>query len=68
METYLATEGGGVTTKVTEKYVTNKTNFKKLWYEGIIDVDLLKYVPVKQKPRQMDFEKYINVVLFNKFD
>ena len=40
---------------------------KKLWAEGKID-NLLKYVPVKQKPRQMNFQKYINIVLFDKFD
>ena len=60
--------------KVIEKYVTNKMifkkdNVKKLWSEGEIEHNLLKYIPVKkEQPRQMNFEKYLNIVLFNKFD
>ena len=61
-------EGGDVTTKVTEEYVINKMNFKKLWNEGKIEHKLLKYIPIKKQSKQMNFEKYINIVLFNKFD
>ena len=66
-------EGGDVTMKVTEKYVINKMNFKKdnmkkLWNEREIEHNLLKYIPIKEQSRQMNFEKYINIVLFNKFD
>ena len=68
-------EGGGVTMKVTEKSATNKMNFekekenvKKILTSEIIEQNLLKYLPTKQKPRQMNFAKYINIVLFDKFD
>ena len=61
-------EDGDVTMKVAEKYAIDKMNFKKLFNEGKIDDALLKYIQIKQKKRQMDFEKYINIVLFNKFD
>ena len=66
-------EGGGVTMKVTEKYVTNKMNFKKdntkkLWNEGKIERNLLKYIPKKEQKKQKIFENYINMFLINKFD
>ena len=66
-------ESGDVMMKVTEEYAINKMNFKKdsikkLWYEGEIKQNLLKYIPVKQQPSQINFEKYINVVLFSKLD
>ena len=64
METSLETENGGVITKEIEKYVTNKTSFKKLFVEDKIDQKLIKYLP---KPTT-DLKKYINVVLFDKFD
>ena len=53
-------EGGGVTMKVTEKYVTNKMNFKKdntkkLWNEGKIERNLLKYIPKKEQKKTKDF-------------
>ena len=62
-------KNGDVTMKVTEKYVINKMNFKKdIWNEGKIEHNLLKYILIKKQPKQMNFEKYINIVLFNKFD
>ena len=67
MEIYSETENGGVITKETEKYVTNKTNFNKLFVEGkIIDPKLIKYLPTPKK--KMNLKKYINAVLFDKFD
>ena len=59
--------------KVTEKYVTNKMNFKKdntkkLWNEGKIECNLLKYIPKKEQKKQKIFENYINMFLINKFD
>ena len=49
--------------------IFKKDNVKKLWSEGEIEHNLLKYIPVKkEQPRQMNFEKYLNIVLFNKFD
>ena len=42
---------------------------RKLWYKGEIKQDLLKYIPIKKQIKeQINYEKYINVVLFNKFD
>ena len=66
-------EGRDVTMKVTEKYVTNKMNFKKdntkkLWNEGKIERNLLKYIPKKEQKKQKIFENYINMFLINKFD
>ena len=68
-------EGGGVTMKVTEKSATDKMssekekeNVKKILTDEIIYQNLLKYLPTKQKPRQMNFARYINVVLFDKLD
>ena len=53
MEIYSETENGGVITKETEKYVTNKTNFNKLFVEGkIIDPKLIKYLPTPKKKNE----------------
>ena len=67
MEIYSETENGGVITKETEKYVTNKTNFNKLFVEGKIDLKLIKYLPKNPQKKNKKY-MYINVVLFDKFD
>ena len=70
MEIYLETENGGVITKEVEKYVINKTNFKKLFFEGKINKDLVKYLPKPKttEEKNVNLKKYINVLLFDKFD
>ena len=60
--------------KVIEEYAINKMickteDTRKLWSKGEIKQDLLKYIPIKKQAKErINFEKYINVVLFNKFD
>ena len=66
MEIYSETVNGDVITKEIEKYVTNKTNFNKLFVEGKIDPKLIKYLP--KNPQKKEKYMYINVVLFDKFD
>ena len=66
MEIYSETENGGVITKETEKYVSDKMNFNKLFVEGKIDPKLIKYLP--KNPQKKKKYMYINVVLFDKFD
>ena len=46
-------EGGDVTMKVSEEYAINKINFKKLFNEGKIGHDVIKYLPIKP----MNFQK-----------
>ena len=69
MEIYSETENGGVITKEVEKYVINKTNFKKT-FEGKINQDLIKYLPKPKTTieKNVNLKKYINVLLFDKFD
>ena len=70
METFLETEDGGVIMKEIEKYAINKTNFKKLLFEGKIDENLIKYLPKPKTTieKNVDLKKYINILLFDKFD
>ena len=57
-------EDGGVTMKVTEKYVFKKMNFKKdnmkkLWNEGQIEHNLLKYISIKKNSQNEQILKNI---------
>ena len=67
MEIFLEMEDGGVITKEIEKYAINKTNFKKLFFEGKINLKLIKYLPKNPQKKNKKY-MYINVVLFDKFD
>ena len=70
METYLEVVDGDVITKEIEKYAIAKMNFKNLMFEGKINQDLIKYLPKPKRTleKKVDLKKYINILLFDKFD